>query len=183
VEKKRVEPSTSDSDIDAGTGSGSGVRGSDTVPSTGKRKRGQDHGDEEVDDHEHEHEHAEHSDADADANNKAESDYLIRLHNAYPGAVNDIGSVHQRRWFIGLDRVGCGFVREMQKDSSLRTARRRWVRRVDKRSGELTGFETFYVRGPEVERSVVTGRVGGDVLRDEGVEGFVPRRGWRAVTY
>jgi hypothetical protein len=163
------------------------VRGSDDLrSSSGKRKRGQDqdHGDEEVDDHEHEHEHDEHSDADADANNRAESDYLIRLHNAYPGAINDIGSVHQRRWFIGLDRVGCGFVRETQKDSSSSgTVRRRWVRGVDKRSGELTGFEPFYVRGPEVERSVVTGRVGGDVLRDEGVEGFVPRRGWRAITY
>ncbi|KAL3450083.1 DNA polymerase ligase-domain-containing protein [Aspergillus insuetus] len=182
--KKRVEPSTSDSDIDVDNETGTGVRGSDGVQTSGKRKRGQDqgYGDEEVYDHEHEHDHAEHSDA--DANNKAESDYLIRLHNAYPGAVNDIGSVHQRRWYIGLDRVGCGFVRETQKDSSSSgTVRRRWVRGVDKRSGELTGFEPFHVRGPEVERSVVTGRVGGDVLRGEGVEGFVPRRGWRAITY
>jgi hypothetical protein len=43
------------------------------------------------------------------------------------------------------------------------------------------GFEPFFVRGREVERSVVTGRLAGEVLRDEGVEGFVGRRGWRAV--
>lgn len=43
------------------------------------------------------------------------------------------------------------------------------------------GSEPFYVRGPEVERSVVTGRLGREVLEDEGVEGFIPRRGWRAV--
>jgi len=177
--KKRTEPSTSDSDLDANHDTGSGITGSDGVSSSGKRKRGQGHDDEEVDDHEHE--HAEHSDADDNRSNP-DSDYLIRLHNAYPGAVNDIGSVHQRRWFIGLDRVGCGFVREARKDES-GVVRRRWVRGVDKRSGQLTGFDPFYVRGPEVERSVVTGRVGGDVLRDEGVQGFVPRRGWRAVTY
>ncbi|KAL2858927.1 DNA polymerase ligase-domain-containing protein [Aspergillus pseudodeflectus] len=177
--KKRTEPTTSDSDLDANHDTGSGITGSDGVSSSGKRKRGQGHDDEEVDDHEHE--HAEHSDADDNRSNP-DSDYLIRLHNAYPGAVNDIGSVHQRRWFIGLDRVGCGFVREARKDES-GVVRRRWVRGVDKRSGQLTGFDPFYVRGPEVERSVVTGRVGGDVLRDEGVQGFVPRRGWRAVTY
>jgi hypothetical protein len=181
MEKKRLEPSTSDSDLDANHDTGSGITGSDGVSSSGKRKRGPDYGDEEVDDHEHEHEHAEHSDADDNKSNP-DSDYLIRLHNAYPGAVNDVGSVHQRRWFIGLDRVGCGFVREARKDES-GVVRRRWVRGVDKRSGQLTGFDPFYVRGPEVERSVVTGRVGGDVLRDEGVQGFVPRRGWRAVTY
>ncbi|KAJ0419340.1 DNA polymerase ligase-domain-containing protein [Aspergillus carlsbadensis] len=186
VEKKRVEPSTSDSDTDHEAASG--VRESDEVhSSSGKRKRGQD---QEHDNQDGVDDHAEHSDADADTNTNADntqptpdSDYLIRLHNAYPGAVNDIGSVHQRRWFIGLDRVGCGFVPERQKDPSSRSMQRRWVRGLDKRSGELTGFEPFYVRGPEVERSVVTGRVGGDVLRDEGVQGFVPRRGWRAVTY
>lgn len=43
------------------------------------------------------------------------------------------------------------------------------------------GFEPFYVRGPEVERSVVTGRLAREVLEDEGVEGFVRRRGWRPV--
>lgn len=42
-------------------------------------------------------------------------------------------------------------------------------------------FKPFYVRGPEMERSVVTGRSGKDVLEDEEVQGFIPRRGWRAV--
>jgi hypothetical protein len=54
-----------------------------------------------------------------------------------------------------------------------------WVRSSD--GSELSGFEPFYVRGPEVERSVVTGRRGQDVLEDEGVEGFIGRKGWRAV--
>lgn len=76
-----------------------------------------------------------------------------------------------------LDRAGSGFVPD--KDSIF--GKKRWVRGVDKRSGARTGFDPFYVRGPEVERSVVTGRLGGDVLSDEGVEGFVPRRGWNPV--
>ncbi|OJJ02348.1 hypothetical protein ASPVEDRAFT_670887 [Aspergillus versicolor CBS 583.65] len=115
----------------------------------------------------------EHSDAEGDS----ATDYQIRLNNAYPGAVNDIGSIHQRRWFIVLDRAGSGFVPD--KDSIF--GKRRWIRGVDKRSGARTGFDPFYVRGPEVERSIVTGRLGGDVLSDEGVEGFVPRRGWNPV--
>ena len=36
--------------------------------------------------------------------------------------------------------------------------------------------------GREVERSVISGRVAGEVLGDEGVKGFVGRRGWRGVT-
>ena len=44
------------------------------------------------------------------------------------------------------------------------------------------GFEPFYVLGREVERSVISGRVAGEVLGDEGVKGFVGRRGWRGVT-
>lgn len=60
-------------------------------------------------------------------------------------------------------------------------AGRRWIRKTDPKTGDMVGFEPFYVRGPEVERSVVTGRLGREVLEDEGVEGFVPRRGWRAV--
>ncbi|KAL2857198.1 DNA polymerase ligase-domain-containing protein [Aspergillus pseudoustus] len=162
TKKKRAEPSTSDSNTDSDNSLGR------------KRKRDQD-GEEEVD----EHEHAEHSDTDTA---QAQSDYLIRLNNAYPGAVNDIGSVHQRRWFIGLDRVGCGFVVEKEKDDS-GAVRRRWVREYDKRSGELGGFEPFYVRGPAVERSVVTGRLGADVLKDEGVDTFIPRKGWNPVIY
>ncbi|GAB1204389.1 hypothetical protein APSETT445_003042 [Aspergillus pseudonomiae] len=104
-------------------------------------------------------------------------DEQIRTNNAYPGAVNSIGSVHQRRWFVTLDRVNSGFVAEVGSGPG----GKRWVRKWDPATGRLLGFEPFYVRGPGVERSVVTGRLGRDVLEDEGVEGFVPRRGWRAV--
>ncbi len=45
----------------------------------------------------------------------------------------------------------------------------------------MTGFDPFYVLGREVERSVVTGRTADEVMTDEGVEGFVGRKGWRAV--
>ncbi|KNG90788.1 hypothetical protein ANOM_000832 [Aspergillus nomiae NRRL 13137] len=109
----------------------------------------------------------EHSDED-------DIDEQIRTNNAYPGAVNSIGSVHQRRWFVTLDRVNSGFVAEVGSG-------KRWVRKWDPATERLLGFEPFYVRGPGVERSVVTGRLGRDVLEDEGVKGFVPRRGWRAV--
>jgi len=43
------------------------------------------------------------------------------------------------------------------------------------------GFEAFFVLGPGVERSVVTGRISGEVLGDEQVEGFKGKREWRAV--
>ncbi|KIW07335.1 uncharacterized protein PV09_02184 [Verruconis gallopava] len=90
----------------------------------------------------------------------------IRANNAYTGAENTIGSVHQRRWFITLDRRHSGFVKEG----------RTWVR-----AGPDRGFEAFYVRGADVERSVVTGRTSAEVMADEGVEGFVPRKKWRPV--
>ncbi|KAE8394667.1 DNA polymerase ligase-domain-containing protein [Aspergillus alliaceus] len=104
-------------------------------------------------------------------------DEQIRINNAYPGATNSIRSVHQRRWFVTLDRVNSGFVAETGSGP----AGKRWVRQLDPETGRLLGFEPFYVWGPDVERSVVTGRLGRDVLEDEGVEGFVPRKGWRAV--
>ena len=47
--------------------------------------------------------------------------------------------------------------------------------------GGLGGFEPFFVSGREVERSVVTGRLADEVLRDGGVEGYVARKGWRPV--
>lgn len=115
--------------------------------------------------------------ADSDNNDFDKTDYEIRINNAYPGSTNSIGSVHQRRWFITLDRPNSGFIDE----AGSRTGKKRWVRQQDPHTGKLMGFEPFYVRGPEVERSVVTGRLGRDVLQDEKVEGFVPRRGWRAV--
>ncbi|KAL4998741.1 DNA polymerase ligase-domain-containing protein [Aspergillus recurvatus] len=140
------------------------------VPGAGKRGRQTDTGNEG--DHGH-------SDVGEDDN---DVDFQIRLNNAYPGAVNDIGSIHQRRWFIMLDRAGSGFVPEKVSDTKTDfMGKKRWIRGVDKRSGERTGFDPFHVRGPEVERSVVTGRRAPDVLRDEGVKGFVPRKGWTPV--
>lgn len=115
--------------------------------------------------------------ADSDAD---QIDYQIRLNNAYPGSTNSIGSIHQRRWFITLDRLNSGFIDEPGSGPG----KKRWVRKRDPDPGSLEGllgFEPFYVRGPDVERSVVTGRLGGDVLDDEEVEGFVPRRGWRGI--
>ncbi|KAI0839147.1 DNA polymerase ligase-domain-containing protein [Hypoxylon sp. FL0890] len=112
-------------------------------------------------------------------------DEQVRRTNAYTGATNSIGSVHQRRWYLSLDREACGFVK-----------RRRAGRVVWEPQPELHGKETgqedgagggnrlafpFYVRGVEVERSVVTGRTGAEVLKDEGVEGYVRRKGWRPI--
>jgi hypothetical protein len=102
------------------------------------------------------------------------------MNNAYPGSTNTIGSIHQRRWFATLDRVNSGFVPEHDK-AKAGSGKKRWVRKRNVRTGQELGFEPFYVRGPEVERSVVTGRLGKDVFEDEGVKDFVPRRGWRAV--
>ncbi|KAI1657655.1 hypothetical protein F4813DRAFT_389391 [Daldinia decipiens] len=53
------------------------------------------------------------------------------------------------------------------------------VEDVDEHGSRLTF--PFYVRGVEAERSVVTGRTGGDVLKDEGVVGYIGRKGWRPV--
>ncbi|KAL3438888.1 DNA polymerase ligase-domain-containing protein [Aspergillus tetrazonus] len=138
-------------------------------PGLGKRGRQTDTGTEG----EHEHSDAEGGDTDVD--------FQIRLNNAYPGAVNDIGSIHQRRWFIMLDRAGSGFVPEVSHTKTDFQGKKRWIRGIDKQTGARTGFDPFYVRGPEVERSVVTGRRGPDVIRDEGVQGFVPRKGWTPV--
>lgn len=77
-----------------------------------------------------------------------------------------------------MDRESSGF--EPKKVSiGDGKSKRVWVRSSD--NSGLTGFEPFYVRGPDVERSVVTGRLGQDVLDDEGVQGFIARKGWRAV--
>ncbi|RDW93816.1 uncharacterized protein DSM5745_01138 [Aspergillus mulundensis] len=141
-------------------------------PGTGKRQRDVNIGNEPEPEH-----------SDAEGGDK-DVDFQIRLNNAYPGAVNDIGSIHQRRWFIMLDRAGCGFVPEKLAGANGEyTGEKRWIRGVDKRFGTRTGFEPFHVHGPEVERSVVTGRRGPDVLRDEGAEGFVSRRGWKPVIF
>ncbi len=56
----------------------------------------------------------------------------------------------------------------------------RWLRKRDS-EGETSGFEPFVVGGRVVERSVITGRTGDEVMSDEGVVGFLGRKGWRAV--
>ncbi len=127
--------------------------------------------------------------------NEAE-DEQIRLTNAYPGAKNTIGSVHQRQWFITLDRVSSGFIRQrtpldaggggggtewIQKTRSVTSSSRQDAADHVYSSSRPTGFDPFFVLGPDIERSVVTGRTAGEVMEDEGVNGWVSRKGWRPV--
>ena len=77
-----------------------------------------------------------------------------------------------------MDRHSSGF-RPLSTGKRNDVAKREWARRKD--GGELQGFDPFFVMGREVERSVVTGRTADEVMADEGVEGFVGRKGWRAV--
>ena len=102
---------------------------------------------------------------------------LIRHNNAYTGATNDIGSVHQRKWYLALDRQASGFKPVRDK----KTGTRSWVRKKGD-GGTLQGFEKFRVMGRDVERSVVSGRLASDILQDEGVVGYVPRVLWRPIT-
>lgn len=109
-------------------------------------------------------------------------DAEVRRTNAYPGAVNSIGSVHQRKWFLSLDREECGFVRT-RKDGRV------WWERQETADGDAEGNDPeqgrlqwpFYVRGPDHERSIVTGRLGAEALKDEGVVGYVGRKGWKPI--
>ncbi|KAI0881519.1 DNA polymerase ligase-domain-containing protein [Annulohypoxylon maeteangense] len=110
-------------------------------------------------------------------------DEEVRRTNAYPGATNSVGSVHQRRWYLSLDKEASGFVRRRENNHLT------WELEGDNGNrengigeGDSGRIEfPFYVRGVDVERSIVTGRTGADVLRDEGVEGYVGRKGWRPV--
>lgn len=114
-------------------------------------------------------------------------DNQVRLTNAYPGATNSIGSIHQRRWYLSVDRAGSGFAKNK------RTSRWEILQETGKGGSNIETQPTvsspdpgrlrwpFYVRGADVERSVVTARTGNEVLRDEGVTGFVQRKGWRPV--
>jgi hypothetical protein len=107
-------------------------------------------------------------------------DEEVRRTNAYPGATNTIGSVHQRKWYVSLDREACGFA---EKRAMGRTI---WEVADDAKASNdavKTGRLEFpfHVHGPEHERSVVTGRLGGEILRDERVTGFVRRQGWKPV--
>ncbi|KHN96724.1 ABC1 domain containing protein [Metarhizium album ARSEF 1941] len=113
-------------------------------------------------------------------------DAEIRRTNAYPGASNTIGSIHQRRWYLSLDRRACGF------EQRLRGRRAVWqcpstsasTCTSDAKGGtdamQRLSFP-FYVRGVLHERSVVTARTGEDVMHDEGVRDFVRRKGWQPV--
>ncbi|KAF2109193.1 DNA polymerase ligase-domain-containing protein [Lophiotrema nucula] len=102
-----------------------------------------------------------------DTHSDDDEDLQTRRNNAYPGSTNSIGSIHQRQWFMSLDMRSCGFVQGSTG---------KWGH-----DGKGGGFETFFVRGRDVERSVVTGRLAREVEEDEGVEDFVGRQGWVAI--
>lgn len=110
---------------------------------------------------------------------------IIRANNAYTGATNDIGSVHQRRWFMSIDRRASGFAKVTKTSSGFTET---WWKRttedklVNGTIGAPSGFEPFVVGGRNSERSIVTGRLAGEILGDEGVIGYVPRGLWRPVT-
>ena len=110
------------------------------------------------------------------SDHEAEDQEAIRKTNAYPGAINDIGSIHQRKWFLSMDRLASGFVPTKDLNGN-----RKWTRKAVN-DGRLRGFEKFQVLGRDVERSVVTGRLASEILDDEHVVGFVPRGLWRGVT-
>ena len=114
----------------------------------------------------------------ASDNENTDDQEQIRVTNTYPGgAVNTINSIHQRKWYLSLDRRGCGFVPSRKESGG-----RAWARGPPDKAGKRQeGFERFVVRGRDAERSVVTGRLAREILEDEGVEGFVPRGLWRPV--
>jgi hypothetical protein len=106
--------------------------------------------------------------ADEDLDTDTEEDDQTRATNAYPGSSNDIGSIHQRRWFLQLDQQNSGFRFEASGGG-----RGRWTE----------GFKPFFVRGRDHERSVVTGRLARELESDEGFEGFVGRGGWTGIEH
>lgn len=103
-----------------------------------------------------------------------QEDEAVRLTNAYPGATNSINSIHQRKWYLSLDRVASGFGR-------VKKGKRMWWERLRGDNGQRLGFESFFVMGRDDERSVVTGRVADEVMGDEGVVGYLGRKLWRPV--
>lgn len=118
--------------------------------------------------------------ADAAAASDNEEDETIRANNAYPGAHNTIGSIHQRYWFLTLDRQSSGFAKARTGPH-----RGRWVpsKLLSDKDGALhdNGFEPFFVRGREHERSIVTGRLAVDVMEDEGIKNYGGRKMWRPI--
>jgi hypothetical protein len=101
------------------------------------------------------------------ASEAEDEDTAIRSNNAYTGATNTIGSVHQRHWFFSLDKKNSGYhkVRSGPDEG-------RWT----------AESEPFVVLGRDVERSVVSGRSADEVMTDQGVERFVGRKMWRPIT-
>ncbi|KAJ9498152.1 hypothetical protein H2202_006303 [Exophiala xenobiotica] len=55
---------------------------------------------------------------------KEDEEVQIRLNNAYPGATNSINSIHQRKWFLSLEREACGF----RPTNRIEFGRRVWER-------------------------------------------------------
>ncbi|KAI1756809.1 DNA polymerase ligase-domain-containing protein [Xylaria castorea] len=125
-------------------------------------------------------------------------DEEVRKTNAYPGAINSIGSVHQRRWYLSLDRDASGLVKRRREgrvvwestdvcsDGAAGGLRKADSSGNEKNSGQDKAIAPrlaypFYVRGVEHERSVLTGRLGSEVLEDEGVIGYIGRKGWQAI--
>lgn len=117
-------------------------------------------------------------------------DEQVRQTNAYIGASNSIGSIYQRRWYLSLDRRACGLVESKGEKRS------RWFTPTNQQTpllqtsldmhSSLTDNENrlsfpFYVKGRDEERSIITGRLGADILDDEGVKDFKPRMGWMPV--
>lgn len=95
-----------------------------------------------------------------------DEDATIRAGNAYTGATNSIGSIHQRHWFLTLDRRSSGFHKACNGHEQ----------------GQWVGsWEPFFVHGRDHERSVVTGRSADEVMEDEGIEKFVGRKMWRPI--
>lgn len=118
------------------------------------------------------------SEVDEAAHSDDNVDLQIQRNNAYTGSYNTIGSIHQRRWWLSLDRGNSGFEPKRGLDS-FNPTRKTWVRK--RSDAESLGFDPFYVRGPDHERSVVTGRRASDVLSDEDVHDFHPRKRWMPV--
>jgi len=109
---------------------------------------------------------------DEDPLDTAESTADIRAQNAYIGALNTIDSVHQRWWFLAMDKINCGFIKGKTKEGKVS-----WTPGAEDVKREYP----FFVKGRDVETSIVTGRKAAEVLRDEEVVGFVPRGGWKAA--
>lgn len=95
-----------------------------------------------------------------------DEDETIRANNAYIGASNTIGSVHQRNWMLTLDKQNSGFCKARSGPNA-----GRWI-------GD---WAAFFVRGRDYERSIVTGRNADGVMEDEDVEKFVGRKMWRPI--